>query len=181
MHLRQERVKCEKPPIDTVFSYVDTTSRDFIDESLRNESRTEYMTDRLEVEVRLNELLICYYQKTGVVPGDYNHFMKMFLGYEPIYVLVDHKRENLIHYFNVEKTKLNGPRGHRSLYEIFDLLIIIKNNDYLESYITQVLPVMYSHLLFYYGDEKACERFFDTIPSKEMFYDMYGGNIQRTS
>lgn len=181
MHLRQERVKYEKPPIDTVFSYVDTTSRDFIVESLRNKSRTEYMTDRLEVEVRLNELMICHYQANEFIPDDYTSFMKMFLGYEPIYILINHTRHGLIKKFKIEKNELRGSRGHRSLYEIFDLLVTVKNEDYLEKYITQVLPVMYSHLLFYYGDEKACKRFFDTIPSKEMFYDMYGGNIQRTS
>jgi len=176
MHLIQYKASCENTTVQTIHSYVDNLDRKFIINNLRNTQRTAYMTNRLEVEVRLNELLICYYQAIGLFPHDYAAFMKMFLGCDPIYSLVKHRKEKLLKEFHVVKVQLSEQRGHRSLSEIFDLLIIIESDDFLESYVTQVLPVMYSHLLYYYGDEQACLRFFDTIPSKEMFYEIYGGN-----
>jgi len=173
MHIRQE-VNYKSYPVPTLYSYDDVISHDFIVKKFRNSKNINYLMTRRELEVRINELLVCYYRKTKVIPLSYLEFLKMLLSFNFIHRMVEVECPKVLDEVENEKRDFTEARSIYTVSDVFDVLLMLQGAIYLERFIKEVLPVMYCHLLFYYSDEKACLNFYKTIPCVNMFEEIYG-------
>lgn len=101
----------------------------------------------------------------------------MLLSFQNLYKDVEILCPEFLEAFNVKLSVFSQVRSDFSVTELSHIFIFIKDKDTLKRYITEVLPVMYAHLLFYYGDDNACSEFFKTIPSINMYQCVYGKSV----
>ncbi|MBQ5940399.1 hypothetical protein [Massilia sp. AB1] len=132
-----------------------------------------YLLEPLEVEARLHELVLSYYRDRQALPQTVDAFLGLLADWHEFgeYLAVITIGTGL---------SLSGtgreyrPRSLMFGDQLGTVLGFLKDGETTMRYITEVLPVMYGHLLMYYGDVRASEAFLAQLARPNLYDELYG-------
>lgn len=137
-----------------------------------------YLSQRHEVEARLHEMVLSFYRHHGLMPLSYEEFMGFLLANEKLQQILKHDKN--INCFS--RYESYAVREEEAVSELFIILFVIKDTLVISRFVKEVLSVMYSNLLHYYGDEAASKKMLESIPSTLLYEQLYGdGDIYTDS
>lgn len=139
-----------------------------------SDSHLKYLLGRNECEARLHEMMLSFYRKNTTLPTTYNEFLGALLCcdtlcgfFKKVFIKENSKEE----YPQYEQFKI---RDESTMDDFIDIIIGIKDDLLVkERFAKEVLPVMYSSLLLYYGDTTASKKMLDSIPNTAMYDHLY--------
>lgn len=174
MHLRQASVD-NTQSLPTLSCGIQIRNNRFIRNDMRDDYYSNYLLNRHETEVRLNEMLICYYRERETIPATYNEFFQFLFSFDHLNAVARVFMKEIVRdpCFNINLDDFVKKRSICAVDDLFFIFRLIEEENKLNRYCKQVLPVLYAHLLHYYGDEKAAVRFFKTIPSISLYQELY--------
>lgn len=141
-----------------------------------------YLLMQHECEARLHEMVLSFYRQNGFLPTSYNEFIGLLISWTEytteLKVYFRKSDERADYYPNYNEFLIRDERTSREMSYILnsikdDAEIIIRFSQ-------EILPVMYSNLLLYYGDELASKKMLDSIPDTTLFYQVYGSDDDST-
>lgn len=143
-----------------------------------SDSHASYLLGRNECEARLHELMLSFYRKNKILPTTYNEFLGALLYCETLCVFfkkVFINENSKEEYPRYEQFKI---RDESTTDDFIDIIIGIKDDLLVkERFAKEVLPVMYSSLLLYYGDATASQKMLESIPNTAMYDHLYSQSL----
>ena len=132
-----------------------------------------YVLEKNEVEARLHESVLSFYRSHHHLPTTVSGFLGLLASSEIIGLLV---------IGILDSEEITFERGHRTYSEreaapvehLEWVLMHIKSPKLQRRYVTEVLPMMYSNLLKYYGDDVVSQDFLRGIVRPNFYDDLYG-------
>ena len=142
-----------------------------------------YLLEEHELEARLHELILSFYRQIGFLPVSYNEFIGALLAwnnqYKTEYNLIFRRFENHENpYPNYNEFTIRDENISKEITYVL-ISLTIKNNVMIR-FLQEILPVMYSNLLLYYGDALTSKNMLESIPDTTLFYQVYGRNDDST-
>lgn len=141
-----------------------------------------YLLMQHECEARLHEMVLSFYRQNGFLPTSYNEFIGLLISWSEytteLKIYFRKSDENSDYYPNYNDFLIRDERTSR---EISYILNSIKDDaEIIIRFSQEILPVMYSNLLLYYGDELASKKMLESIPDTTLFYQVYGRDDDST-
>lgn len=126
-----------------------------------------------EMEARLHEVVLSFYREHEELPTSYEGFLDLLSGSENLGVSV---RYYLIKIG--QSRRYSAPPHFKVRFKIAEkqidsFLFHMKEHKIAYRYITEVLPVMYSNLLRFYGGHVEADEFILTVPNVDLYKEMY--------
>lgn len=134
-----------------------------------------YLLEPREVEARLHELVLSFYRARKMLPQTVDTFISMLADWEEFgeyltrmtaFAGLTMRGTGCV--FPLRSAKLGGQLGM--------VLGFLKDAETARQFVTEVLPVMYGHLLQYYGDASASRDFLAQIARPNLYDVLYGQN-----
>jgi hypothetical protein len=132
-----------------------------------------YLLEPLEVEARLHELVLSFYRARQMLPQTVDAFLGMLADWEEFGEFLTHvtafaglTMRGTGCVFPLRSAELGGQLGM--------VLGFLKDAETTRQFVTEVLPVMYGHLLQYYGDARASRDFLAQIARPNLYDALYG-------
>ena len=165
---------------DPSFIYKEVVNLDLLlDKDNIDKKSLVYLLDKEEVEARLHEFVLSYYR----------HFKELPLNIEGLLNLLHSCKEldkfieecfilnELSGPFTIESSEEYNIRNNAIAIDIKHILLFMKNDEIALKYILEVLPVMYSNLLSYYGDEESSKAFKRQIYRPNLYDRLYSSTV----
>lgn len=134
-----------------------------------------YLMEPLEVEARLHELVLSFYRARQMLPQTVDAFLGMLADWEEFGEFLTQRTafagltmRGTGCVFPLRSAELGGQLGM--------VLGFLKDAETTRQFVTEVLPVMYGHLLQYYGDASASMDFLAQIARPNLYDALYGEN-----
>jgi len=137
---------------------------------------TLYLMEKCEVEARLHECVLSFYQTHRQLPVTVPAFMGLLASNPHFGSLVSGV---LIAYGAAFDKNLGNyaDRGSFFSQEMEAVLLLTKSTELMFRYITEVLSVMYGNLLKYYGDDVASCNYLKDIARPNFYDELYGPEV----
>lgn len=136
-----------------------------------------YLLEPLEVEARLHELVLSFYRARQMLPQTVDSFLSMLADWEEFGDYLT--QMTAFAGLNMRGTGRVFPLRSTQLGEQLGMVLgFLKDAETIRQFLTEVLPVMYGHLLQYYGDAAASRDFLSQIARPNLYDALYGQNEQ---
>lgn len=132
-----------------------------------------YLLECAEVEARLHELVLSHYRAKRMLPQTLDTFLSMLADWDEMGAYL----VQMAAYAGLTMQATGNPFAIRSAMfsgQLADVLGILKNPEMTKRFVCEVLPVMYTNLLHYYGDVSASANFAAQIARPNLYDALYG-------
>jgi hypothetical protein len=132
-----------------------------------------YLLEPLDLEARLHELILSFYRARQVLPQTLDAFLGLLADWEEFGEFLT--QMTAFSGLNVRATgRVFRLRSEELGGQLGMVLGFLKDPETMKQFITEVLPVMYGHLLQYYGDLPASRNFLAQIVRPNLYDALYG-------
>lgn len=132
----------------------------------------QYFFEKKEVEARLHEYVLSCYRAWGYLPMTVHDFLSMLASSERLgWLLSDVLSEEPP--LNVLPHKPYVEREPEFARQLEMILLSMRTPELERRFVVEVLPVMYTNLLRYYGDRTASEHFRSQIDRPNLYDILY--------
>lgn len=130
-----------------------------------------------EVEARLHELVVNYYRRYRCLPLNICEMVSLVFKSAPVFAseVPGSQSDKILKWRGMIKKNLPGCRSLVIGSDIMMMCQSIKSEKEGVRYIYEVLPIFYSRLLRYYGDDDASRQFSEQIMRPNFYDQLYGG------
>ncbi len=143
-----------------------------LSEKLANNAGALELLSRVEMEARLHELVLSYYRVSGRLPVTVQEFLALLCGCEtPGFAVIEALLEYAAYPKNVVPYTVRDGLFAKDMDKI---LSAISTLHLRYRFVSEVLPVMYSNLLQYYGDDIHSAAIRVEIARPNLYDDLYG-------
>lgn len=145
---------------------------DFLSSTSDKTSYIFYLLEKNELEARLHEIILSFYRKNKNIPLSFNSYLSIFDKNNDFKSLLT----NYIDFddFHIDDAFHDYDSRSLDVADDFNIIFLSVNEKYTLRIVTEVLSVMYGHLIYYYGDEKSSEKFLHKIPRPNLYDVLYG-------
>jgi hypothetical protein len=138
----------------------------------REDFHLQYMLEKNEVEARLHEVVLSYYRVVGQLPLDLDGFVQLLAGSRRLGPWVLEAMGTPV----VASPVAYDERSDKIGEDLLIILLSIRDAPLRRRFVTEVLAVMYGHLLGYYGDDAASRKFLKDVAQPNLHDALYASH-----
>ncbi|MBV0934184.1 hypothetical protein [Marinobacterium weihaiense] len=142
-----------------------------------NLDRALYLFSLDEIEARLHEVILSYYDSYHYLPNKHDEFIELLFKNNDLNPVLFYLVE-----FDEEYNKFLFEENYKSrdeniVKDIAVMFLSFKNKEMGIRFVFEVLSVLYANLLYMYGDFKIASDYFKSIGSHDLYNELYGVSV----